>query len=313
MKWLQKSTLLSTRLALKQIKNKIVATKKTGQVTKAMESVSAVKMRKSQERAFLGRPYVHAALRIMSRLAHTAQGITHPLTTSREQGATLLVIVTSDKGLAGSVNSAVLKQAERIFKTNSNVDVIAIGRKAYEFSLREKQTVLAQYTNVSDAVAISDIEDITAQVIDVFKSGAYQKVLVAYQNFISTFEQTPTTRQILPISTDDIYDLMRGIKPKTGKYSDDRIQPEETVEHKIEPSVEEVLNTLIPQLVEIVLYHAVLESKASEHSARMVAMKNATDKSKEVVKALTIKFNNKRQAAITAEVSEITAGVESMK
>ncbi len=300
-------------MALKQIKNKIIATKKTGQVTKAMESVSAVKMRKSQERAFLGRPYVHAALKIMARLSHTAQGVSHPLTTVRTEGGVLLVIVTSDKGLAGSVNSAVLKQAEKIFQTTEAIDVIAIGRKALEFAQRENKTVLASYTNVSDNVTIKDVEVMTAQVIDAFAETKYQKVLAVYQNFISTFEQTPVVRQILPISVEDINDMMRGIKPKTGRYSDDRLIDEAPVQHKIEPSVEEVLNTLIPQLVEVVLYHAVLESKASEHSARMVAMKNATDKSKEVVKALTIKFNNQRQAAITAEVSEITAGVESMK
>lgn len=300
-------------MALKQIKNKIIATKKTGQVTKAMESVSAVKMRKSQERAFLGRPYVHAALKIMSRLSHTAQGVSHPLTTLRSEGAVLLVIVTSDKGLAGSVSSAVLKQAEKIFREHEAVNVIAIGRKALEFSQRENKLVLASYTNVSDSVTIQDVEAMTADVLRAFADTKYQKVLAVYQNFISTFEQTPVVRQILPILVDDIADMMRGIKPKTGKYSEEQLATEAPVQHKIEPSVEEVLYTLIPQLVEIVLYHALLESKASEHSARMVAMKNATDKSKEVVKALTIKFNNKRQAAITAEVSEITAGVESMK
>jgi F-type H+-transporting ATPase subunit gamma len=300
-------------MALKQIKNKIIATQKTGQVTKAMESVSAVKMRKSQERAFLGRPYVHAALRIMARLTYTANDVSHPLTTSRTSGGLLLVIVTSDKGLAGSVNSAVLKQVDKIFDQNALVDVIAIGRKAVEFTQRERKSVLASYTSVSDNITLSDVEDMTKQVIEAFADSKYQKALVVYQNFISTFEQTPVVRQILPISTDDVFDIMRGIKPKVGKFSQDRLTPEAPAQHKIEPSVEEVLSTLIPQMVEIVLYHALLESKASEHSARMVAMKNATDKSKEVIKALTIKFNKQRQAKITAEISEITAGVEAMK
>lgn len=300
-------------MALKQIKNKIIATKKTGQVTKAMESVSAVKMRKSQERAFMSRPYVHAALNIMTRVTHTAQDVEHPLTLPRHTGGVLLVIVTSDKGLAGSVNSAVLKQAEKIFHENILVDVIAIGRKALEFAQREKKTVLSSYTNVSDSVTVKDVEAMTMQIIQAFADTKYQKVTVVYQNFISTFEQTPVVRQILPISVPDIHDMMRGIKPKVGMYSDNRLAQKKAVQYKIEPSVEAVLSALIPQLVEIVLYHALLESKASEHSSRMVAMKNATDKSKEVVKALTIKFNNKRQAAITAEVSEITAGVESMK
>lgn len=300
-------------MALKQIKNKIIATKKTGQVTKAMESVSAVKMRKSQERAFLGRPYVHAALRILGRLAKADHGMQHPLTTPRTTGGVLAVIVTSDKGLAGSVNSAVLKQAEKLFAAYDVVDVIAVGRKAVEFAVREKKETLGTYTNVSDGVLMSDIHDMSSKALEAFSSGKYQKVVVIYQNFISTFEQTPVVRQVLPVIADEINDVMRGIKPKTGKFSTDRLEAEVFAPYKVEPSPEEVLNTLLPQLVQVMIYHAVLESKASEHSARMIAMKNATDKSKEVIKALTIKFNNKRQAAITAEVSEITAGVESMK
>ncbi len=300
-------------MALKQIKNKIISTKKTGQVTKAMESVSAVKMRKSQERAFLGRPYVHAALRILGRLAKADHGMKHPLTTVRTEGKVLAVIVTSDKGLAGSVNSAILKQAEILFRSGDVTDVVAVGRKAVEFAGREKKTLLASYTNISDGVTIEDVYDISNKVIGAFTTDNYKKVVVIYQNFISTFEQTPVVRQVLPVITDEVNDLMRGIKPKTGKFSSDRVEAEVFAPYKVEPSPEEVLNTLLPQLVQIMFYHALLESKASEHSARMVAMKNATDKSKEMVKALTIKFNNKRQAAITAEVSEITAGVESMK
>lgn len=300
-------------MALKQIKNKIIATKKTGQVTKAMESVSAVKMRKSQERAFAGRPYVHAALRILSRLAASDQSATHPLTIARDQGAVLAIIVTSDKGLAGSVNSAVLKQAEKLFHAHDEVEIMAIGRKAVEFAAREKKISLSNYTNVSDGVTLSDVYDMTSKVLTAYESGRYQKVVILYQNFISTFEQAPVLRQVLPVVTSEVADLMRGIKPKTGRFSDNRLVDEAPVPYTVEPSAEEVLDTLLPQLVQIMLYHALLESKASEHSARMVAMKNATDKSKEMVKALTIKFNNKRQAAITAEVSEITAGVESMK
>jgi F-type H+-transporting ATPase subunit gamma len=237
----------------------------------------------------------------------------HPLTTVRTEGKVLAVIITSDKGLAGSVNSAVLKQAEILFKSNGITDVIAVGRKAVEFTGREKKTLLASYTNVSDGVTVDDVYDMSAKVLEAFATGNYKKVVVIYQNFISTFEQTPVVRQVLPVITDEVNDLMRGIKPKTGKFSSDRVEADAFAPYKVEPSPEEVLDTLLPQLVQVMIYHAVLESKACEHSARMVAMKNATDKSKEMIKALTIKFNNKRQAAITAEVSEITAGVESMK
>ncbi len=300
-------------MALKQIKNKIISTKKTGKVTKAMESVSAVKMRKSQERAFGGRPYVRAALRILKRLADSPEGNSHPLMQKRQAGRQLLVIVTSDKGLAGSVNSAVLKQAEQVLREHSETDIIAIGRKAVEFARREKKTLLGEYTNVSDAVTLPDVYEIADTLIARFAGQEYESARIIYQNFVSTFEQSPTTRRVLPLDPGEIEYIMSGIKPKTGRFSDEVEAVDGFVSYTVEPSAEEVLSALIPQLVQIIIYHALLESKASEHSARMVAMKNATDKSKEVVKALTIVYNKQRQAAITAEVSEITAGVEAMK
>jgi len=300
-------------MALKQVKNKIVSTQKTGKVTKAMESVSAVKMRKSQERAFSGRPYVHAAMRILQQLSSSEEGLSHPLAQKRETGKQLLVIVTSDKGLAGAVNSSVLKRATENFANNPETDVVAIGRKAFEFAKREGKEVIGQYTNVSDDIHLADIKDITDIIMEKFTDGAYKDVSVIYQNFVSTFEQEPTKRNILPLDPAEIHYIMKGIRPKTGKFSDNTSEQDGKITYTVEPSAEEVLNTLIPQLVQIMLYHALLESKASEHSARMVAMKNATDKSKEVVKALTLVYNKERQAAITAEVSEITGGIEAMK
>ena len=300
-------------MALKQVKNKIISTKKTGQVTKAMESVSAVKMRKSQERAKAGRPYVHAALRILSQLSASQEAANHPLTVKHTEGKKLVVIVTSDKGLAGSVNSAVLKKVEETFAKEKDVDTICVGRKAVEFAKREGKAVLGEYTNVSDEVTLEDDYGITKIIMGVFESGKYSEVEVVYQNFLSTFEQEPTKRTVLPLDPAEIHYIMRGIRPKKGLGSDDVEPADGSIVYTIEPSAEEVLSSLIPRLVQIIIYHALLESKASEHSARMVAMKNATDKSKEVIKALTIKYNKARQAAITAEVSEITAGVEAMK
>jgi F-type H+-transporting ATPase subunit gamma len=300
-------------MALKQIKNKIVSTLKTGKVTKAMEAVSAVKMRKSQQKAFTGRPYVHAAMRILERLSGSRDGLSHPFAQKRESGKTLAVIVTSDKGLAGSVNSAVLKLAGELFGKASEVDCITIGRKATEFAHREKKTVLSSFTNVSDDVTLTDVYEMSALIVERFGSGAYSNVFVLYQNFVSTFEQEPTRRQILPLDPKEITDIMSGIRPKHGKWSEVKGESEGNAVYTIEPSPEEVLNVLIPQLVQIMLYHALLESKASEHSARMVAMKNATDKSKEVARSLTLVYNKARQAAITAEVAEITGGMEAMK
>ena len=279
-----------------------------------MEAVSAVKMRKSQERAFISRPYVHTALRILSRISGSEAARQHPLAVQRNVGKTLLVLVTSDKGLAGSVNSAVLKRAEDVVASGIEISVIAIGRKAVEFAGREKLAVLAEYTNVSDDVSLTDVQEMAEVALKAFAtSEQFKNVEIIYQNFLSTFEQEATKRQILPLDPAEIHYTMRGIRPRTGQRSEDVVAPEAVIDYKVEPNAEAVLDTLIPQLVQIMVFHALLESKASEHSARMVAMKNATDKSKEVTKALTLVYNKERQAAITAEVAEITGGMEAMK
>ncbi len=300
-------------MALKQIKNKIISTKKTGKVTKAMEAVSAVKMRKSQLKAFVGRPYVHAAMRILSRLADSHEGLAHPLALKRERGRRLLIIVTSDKGLAGSVNSAVLKRVDHTILAHPETDVVCIGRKATEYALRQNLKVLSEHVNVSDDISLEEVSDISTLAVTEFARGTYTGVDVVYQNFLSTFEQEPVKRQVLPLDTAEIVSIMAGIKPWAGMKNHSKPEMNGQAAYTIEPSAEEVLNTLIPQLVQVVVYHALLESKASEHSARMVAMKNATDKSKEVTKFLTLKYNKARQAAITAEVSEITGGMEALK
>ena len=300
-------------MSLKQVKSKIIATQKTGQVTKAMESVSAVKMRKSQARAVSARPYVDSALRVLGQLANTTDGLVHPLMQSGAGERELIILVTSDKGLAGSVNSAVLKLVENQLKTGAQADFICVGRKAVDFVGRMGEKLLAEYTNISDDVSVQDVESMTQTIIGAFGSGTYVRVSVVYQNFLSTFEQNPERRTILPVDPAELKLIAAGITPKVGAGSEVIHQAEGLINYTIEPSPAEVLASLVPRLVQIMLYHTLLEHKASEHSARMVAMKNATDKSKEVVKALTIKYNKARQAAITAEVSEITAGAEAFK
>ena len=300
-------------MALKQIKNKIISTKKTGKVTKAMEAVSAVKMRKSQMRAFESRPYVRTAMRILSRLADSNEGLAHPLAQKRERGRRLLIIVTSDKGLAGSVNSAVLKRVDHTLQAHRETDVVCIGRKASEYASRQNLKVLYEHLNVSDDISLDEVSEISALAVTHFANGTYTGVDVIYQNFLSTFEQEPVKRQVLPLDVTEIMTIMEGIKPRAGMKNLVELVTTAQATYTIEPSAEVVLNTLIPQLVQVVVYHALLESKASEHSARMVAMKNATDKSKEVTKFLTLKYNKARQAAITAEVAEITGGMEAMK
>lgn len=301
-------------MALKQIKNKIKSTIRTSKVTKAMEAVSAVKMRKSQERAFKGRPYAETALRILERVSHTLDAKRHPLFLRHNEGKRAIIVITSDKGLAGSLNSAVLKEANRLLSSFSdkNVDLICFGKKSFEHFSRRGYNVPLHYVNVKDEVELTDMNEVVAHVTSLFTAKAYQSVHIVYQSFISTFEQNAEVRELLPLNTESLQQIVKGIVPKHGKYSDleQEVKP---VAYTVEPTLEAVYKQVFPMLISIMVYHALLESKASEHSARMVAMKNATDKAKEVTHLLTLAFNKKRQSVITAEVSEITGGIEAMK
>ena len=296
-------------MSLKLIKQKIVSTRKTGKVTRAMEAVSAVKMRKTQERAFAARSYARSAVRMLANISRMNESAIAPyIVRDLTNSHALLVLVTSDKGLAGAVNSAVLKLADS-FLAKHTCDFVCIGRKAVEYAERQGATILHKETNIADDVPLDEVEHVTKVVLDAFLTGTYGTVYVLYQNFITTFEQKPFVRQVLPLNPEGLDAMVREIVPKAGKYSNlTEEAPGAAVEYLIEPSAEDLMPELVSELVHVAIYHALIEHKASEHSARMVAMKNATDKSKEIAKSLTLKFNKARQAAITAEVSEITAG-----
>lgn len=301
-------------MGLKQIKNQIKSTQKTSKVTKAMEAVSAVKMRKSQLRALDGRPYAEAALRILGRVSGSLDAKNHPLTSVDNGTHECLIVITSDKGLAGNLNSAVLKEASILLSKHKkeDIDLVCFGRKAYEHFTRRGHSIIDHHLNISDDVVLDDMQEVVEKVTTLFADGKYKTVSIAYQSFISTFEQAALIRQVLPLEPEVLEVMVRDIVPKEGKFSA-QIKDIETTAYTVEPTAEAVLDTIFPQLVQIMVYHALLESKASEHSARMVAMKNATDKAKEVTSNLTLKFNKERQAVITAEVSEITGGIEAMK
>lgn len=297
-------------MALKQIKNKIASTKKTGQVTKAMEAVSAVKMRKTQAQALESRMFVHTAMQILQTLSCAGKDISHPLleASTHTDAPALLVVVTSDKGLAGSVNSAVMKQVSNYLAANPHVHLVAVGKKAIEFAHARGIKTVATFTNMRDDVSFEDVQKITDDALAGFTAGSYRQVAVVYQNFLNTFEQQPVLRTALPIQPQEVAEVLEGI----GTPVNTAASPEAEVQYDIEPSPGEVLDALLPQLVQILFYHALVESKASEHSARMVAMKNATEKTKEMTRTLTLAYNKERQAAITAEVSEITGGIAAM-
>ncbi len=300
-------------MALKDIKAKIAATKRMNTVTRAMEAVSAVKMRKTQASAFAGRPYARAALSILARLSGSSQVAHHPLAVAREVKRIALVVLTSDKGLAGGLNSGVLKAAAIAAERHAKdaVTVYAYGKKGEEFFSRRGYKVAQAFENKRDDVPLSIMEELAAELSRGFSAGEFDEVVAVYSNFKSTFEQAPTARTLLPLSLPAITQIVADIQPVKGKWSEAKPVAAPS-SYEAESAEDDILNALVPKLVAVSLYHMLLEAKASEHSARMVAMKNASDKSKEVVRDLTRKYNKVRQAAITREVSEIVGGREAL-
>ncbi|PCI28381.1 ATP synthase F1 subunit gamma [Candidatus Kaiserbacteria bacterium] len=302
--------------SLKQLKLKRISVNKTRQVTKAMESVSAVKMRKAQESALGGRAYAAGALRILKNLSGTIDVANHYMVKPRTKGKYGIIIITSDKGLAGSLNSAVLKKVTSFLKDEKysyEKVLICIGRRGYEFATNRNLNVLIHEENKKGDVKESDMKVVTDMIAKLHKEGDTRAWYIAYTNFKSTFEQEAVIRRILPLSDGALNEVIETIIPDSGKYSDTEHGRKSASSYTVEPSTEAVLETIIPSLVNIVVYHALLETKASEHSARMVAMKSATDKATEMSQELLLKFNKARQAVITSEVSEITSGIEAMK
>jgi len=301
-------------MALKFIKNKIKSTLRTSKVTKAMEAVSAVKMRKSQERALGGRPYAETALRILENVATSQSGKGHQAFTTNNGSRDAVIVITSDKGLAGGLNSNVLKEASALVSTFKleTTDIICFGKKSFEFFQRRGYSIPLHFINLDDEVQTQDVEDVVQTVMKDYTENTYRSVYVVYQNFVSTFEQRPVMRQLLPVHLDTIRAMVKDISDKK-QTSQSEVRPVQKITYTVEPDRITVLDALLPLVIKVMLYHALLESKASEHSARMVAMKNATDKAKDLTKSLTLLYNKERQGVITAEVSEITGGIEAMR
>ena len=300
---------------LKQIKTKIVAMKKSQTVTKAMEAVSAAKMRKAQQTALRGRAYARAAASVLSRISGSQEITQHPLSAVRPVEHALYIVITSDKGLAGALNSGVLKAAARDIALSGldkkDISIIAVGRKANDYFAARGYAIEVFHQNTSsvDSTLVRAIVDEAAAR---FSAGAFDRVNIVYQNFVSTFEQRPTLRTVFPLSAEDLRSVVGDILPTKGAFSGNSELLDSPQTYTLEPSDTEVLNAILPMLASVIVYHALLESGASEHSARMVAMKSASDKAAEMQEELTLQFNKARQAAITREVSEITGGMEAM-
>ena len=305
----------------KEIKRRIKSTKSTAQITKAMEVVSATKMRKSQEFAVSSRPFAVASLEMLNNLLSRTPSLP-PLLAARDVKKSALLVVTSDKGLAGAFNANALKMAKNWidFKENAGLGttVITVGKKAREFFEKRRFDLQKSFSGFGDFSSLADTLSVSETIIGGFLLGAFDELDAIYTNFRTTLRQETTLKKILPITKKGVEEAVRGILPEYGKYSESSIKyPVSSIkynyEYKFEPSAEEILNMLVPQLIRMHIHHIILESNASEHSARMVAMKNATDAARDLMDELTLTYNKTRQAGITRELTEITAGTEALE
>jgi len=282
---------------IREIKKRIGSVQNTAKITRAMEMVAASKMRKAQERALQTRPYAEKMQEVMAHLSAQPQGTEemHPLLEKREVNKVAVVLMTSDKGLCGGLNANITKLiGNYILKSSADTSVIAVGKKGMEFMTTAGRKIRAHFLAIGDLPGVDEAFPIARIVIDGFIEGLVDQVCVAYPRFRSTAIQEPVIEQLLPIEPADI--------PST-----------RNVEYIYEPDATTVLGQLLPRYVEMKIFDALLETIASEQSARMVAMRSATDAAKEMIEDLTLKYNKARQEQITTELLDITAGAAAVK
>ena len=279
----------------RDIRRRIKSVKNTSQITKAMQMVAASKMRKAQMRALSGRPYAEELAKILAALGKAGgSDELHPLLQERKEvKRELVIVISTDKGLCGALNTNLLRELNRFDAAKTTF--VAVGRKGAQYLGRLKRDLAAEF-ELKEAFTFLECKQASKFAIEKFLSGEVDKVTVAYTDFKSTLSQEPTLKVILPVQNFDIDDL-HGQKTEVAASS---------TEYLFEPSAGGVLEHLVPHYVHFAVYQMVLESRASEHSARMVAMKNATDNAKQLIKDLTLEYNKIRQAGITTELLEIT-------
>lgn len=283
----------------RDIRRRIKSVKNTSQITKAMQMVAAAKMRKAQMRALNGRPYAEELSKMLAALAQAGGSAElHPLLQERpEVKRELVLVIATDKGLCGALNTNLFRELGKFDPAKTTF--VSIGRKAAQFLGRMKRDLGAEF-ELKEAFTFLESKQASKFVMDKFLAGDVDKVSVAFTDFISTINQKPTIKTILPVQDFELSDL-------EGEQGSKKVEAAaSTTDYVFEPSAGDVLAGLVPHYVHFAVYQMVLESRASEHSARMVAMKNATDNAKQLIKDLTLQYNKVRQAAITTELLEIT-------
>lgn len=281
----------------RDIRRRIKSVKNTAQITKAMQLVAAAKMKKAQDQAANGRHYAEMLNKILVNLKEKAEEGLHPFFSEGKGGKILVLLVSSDKGLCGALNTNLFKKLITTDFGTEDVDYVTVGKKGVQAINRLRRKLLADFP-IKDPAKFAEVRGVGRFLQEKFLTGEYKKVLVVFNNFINTVTVVPTVEQILPVNPVTLGGK-RDFAPEIATAS-------ATQEYTFEPSAAVVFETVLPQYVNDTVYQMVLESRASEHSSRMVAMKNATDNAKQMIKDLSLEYNKLRQAAITNELLEIT-------
>ena len=275
----------------RDIRRRIKSIKNTAQITKAMQMVAAAKMRRAQQAALAGRAYAEKLNQVLFDLKERADSHLHPLLEVREVKHELVLVISTDKGLCGALNTNLLREVAKF--DAGKTSYITSGRKGVQYLHRTKRTVVADFP-LHDNFSVADAKAISKFIIEKFLSGEFDKISVLYTKFVNTLSQVPTIYTLLPISPTSLE-----------KTKEEKQHPEQMTDYLYEPSPAAVLNVVLPQYVHFEVYQMLLDSRASEQSARMVAMKNATDNAKQLIKDLTLEYNKIRQAGITTQLLEI--------
>ncbi|TMD05570.1 MAG: ATP synthase F1 subunit gamma [Chloroflexi bacterium] len=283
--------------SLRDIRNRIRSVQNTKKITQAYQVVSATKLRRAQQMVQATRPYAEKMLEVLQTTAELATEYRHPFLERREGKRGVMVLVTTDRGLCGALNVNTIRAANRVMNEQyPQARYVTLGRKGRDLMLRFRREVIADASNLPDRPGIADVLPAVTVALEEYSKGNTDAVLLGYAKWVSTLRQEPVVRTLVPVELP---------KREEGKAP--------AADYIYEPEPDEVLDALLPRYVETQVYQAVLENKASEHSARMIAMQNATDAAADFIEALTLNMNKVRQASITTELMEIVSGAEALR
>ena len=281
---------------LREIKGRINSTKSTKQITKAMQMVSSSKLRRAEQNAKSYVPYMEKIQDVVGAIASGTKDSGHPMLTSRPVKKTAYLVIGSDRGLAGAYNSSILREVQRNINERHNSKdeyvILAVGRVIRDYFVKRDHNVIADVVALPDQPTFADIKEIARNAVGMFTDGTYDELYMYYNHFVSAISNEVTVKKVLPLTD---------LAPSSSNAS-----------YEFEPSGEAILEVLLPQYAESLIYGAILDGKASEHSARMTAMKNATDNANDLISDLSLQYNRARQAAITQEITEIVGGAAAL-